>query len=680
MKTYFKKFLATVLVAVLLLAPVSEVFACTGVIVGRGVAADGNPIIGRTEDWSSAYNKTVIATPAKTYQKGEMYEDVYGFTYPMPEKTYATVTVPDGYQDEGDVFEATGWNDQGVTMTATVTASANDQALAADPLTDHGLYESSVVSVVLPRIKTAREGVELLAEIMDTKGVQEGAVIVLADQSEIWYMELLTGHQYVAVKYPDDSYSVFPNCFMLGTVDVTDTENVVASKDLVNLPKQHGFLVEEDGLIHVQKTYAEPLASGNRDRLWGGINFLDPDKNIPHDSPYFELFQKTDKKISVKDVMEFQRTRYEGTEKDANLPENAGKVRPIGTVNQEHAHVIQIKENYPKELGGILWVAMGNAEHAQYVPIFGPITDSIAAYQVPGDQYTPESAYWTMRQVSALSEINRELYGPYVREYYDLQEREALKRIEEELDGKLIQAFEKSTEEGRKLATEISMEFQQKAYDDATQIVKELNTYFFDTSNDSGVNGTPGRKVKPFIPSLLGDERRAEILKELGFTGGPGSAQPLDKGSEVTGDELENHWAKASMEQAIASGWLEKVDGKFLPNKVVYVEDLLKLLAVKNGEFKVDSLDEVLNQYVIGKNYVLNRQSAAIILDAYGQLTQQAPENKNFEVKDQDEISPWSQDAVNRVLNRGWLTLQEGRFYPSSQMNRAELSALAARI
>lgn len=679
MKTFVKKALSVALIGVFLLTPMSEVLACTGVIVGKKVSADGNPMIGRTEDWSSAYNKTVIATPAKTYKKGDMYKDVYGFTYPMPEKTYATVTVPDGYQDDGDIFEATGWNENGVTMTATVTATANDKALAADPLTDHGLYESSVVSVVLPRIKTAREGVDVLADIMNTKGLQEGAIVVIADQKEIWYMELLTGHQYVAIKYPEDTYSVFPNCFMLGKVDVKDTENVVASKNLISLAKQNGFLVEEDGLIHVQKTYAEPLASGNRDRLWGGINFLDPDKKIPYNAESFDLLQKTDKKISIKKLMEFQRTRYEGTDKDANLPKNA-KVRPIGTVEQEHAHVIQIKENYPKELGGILWVAMGNAEHSQYVPIFGPITDTIAPYQVPGDQYTPESAYWTMRQVSALSEINRNLYGKYVREYNDLQEKTILKRIDKELDAQLIKAYQTSTDTGRQLATQLSMEYQQKAYDAATLMAKELNTYFLDVSGNPGVNGYPDRKTKPYIPSLLGEERQAQILKELGFSNEAVSAQPLDKGSATTEDELAKHWAKAPLEKAINNGWMSKVEDKFDPDKVVYVEELLALLDTKDAGFKADSLDKLLDQYAIQKSFVLNRQSAALILNAYAKETGKAIPANLVQISDEAALTQWVKDPVKAVLALGWLSPQAGAFNPANQITRGELAVIADRI
>ena len=32
-------------------------------------------------------------------------------------------------------------------------------------------------------------------------------------------MEILSGHQYVAILFPEDRYAVFPNTFFLGHVD-----------------------------------------------------------------------------------------------------------------------------------------------------------------------------------------------------------------------------------------------------------------------------------------------------------------------------------------------------------------------------------------------------------------------------------------------------------------------------
>ena len=55
-------------------------------------------------------------------------------------------------------------------MTATTSAYPNDKILKVDPLVKDGLAESIFVSLVLPRIKTAREGIELTAKVLDKKG------------------------------------------------------------------------------------------------------------------------------------------------------------------------------------------------------------------------------------------------------------------------------------------------------------------------------------------------------------------------------------------------------------------------------------------------------------------------------------------------------------------------------
>lgn len=499
-----KKRLITLGLITTILFSSSSVLGCTGTIVGKKVAADGHTILGRTEDYSSAYNKNIIVTPRKTYKDGEMFEDANGLKLPQPKESYKFTSIPDGYQDEGDVFDAAGFNEFGVAMTATVTAYAHEKAYKADPLVEKGLTESSITGLVLPRVKTAREGIELVAKIIDKHGSSEGNIIFISDQKETWYMEMLTGHQYVAVKYPEDCFSVVPNCYMLGSVDIKDKENVIASKDLVNLPKKNGFLVMEDGKIHVRKTYAEELSPYNRSRLWGGINFLDKDKNIAFEAEEFELFQKTDKKISVKDVMEMQRYRYEGTKYDANLPANEN-IRAIGTINQEECHVLEVREDYPKSMGGIIWVAMGNSEHSIYVPVIGGITDTTAQYKVTGNMYTPNSAYWTLRGVSALSEINRDKYGVNVRKYWNTEELRLLKE-QKDVDKKLKDLYKKDEAEAIKYVDSLAKKNLTKAYKDATTIYKELNTYFL---RDSGK-----KQEKAYVPSLIGGEMTTDAPLE----------------------------------------------------------------------------------------------------------------------------------------------------------------------
>ena len=72
--------------------------------------------------------------------------------------------------------------------------------MKTDPLTEKGIPEAAMLDVILPRAKSAREGIELLAKVIEEKGSAEGNTVVIADQKETWYMEILSGHQYVAVK------------------------------------------------------------------------------------------------------------------------------------------------------------------------------------------------------------------------------------------------------------------------------------------------------------------------------------------------------------------------------------------------------------------------------------------------------------------------------------------------
>ncbi|MDO5650413.1 MAG: C69 family dipeptidase, partial [Gallicola sp.] len=112
-----RKFIALALALTIVFGPVQSVLACTGLIVGKDVSADGNPIIARTEDYSSAYNKTILASPRKTNKVGELFEDAFEFKYPLAPESFKYISIPDGYQDEGDVYEAAGFNEYGVAMT-----------------------------------------------------------------------------------------------------------------------------------------------------------------------------------------------------------------------------------------------------------------------------------------------------------------------------------------------------------------------------------------------------------------------------------------------------------------------------------------------------------------------------------------------------------------------------------
>lgn len=89
-------------------------------------------------------------------------------------------------------------------------------------------------------------------------------------------MEILSGHQYVAVKVPEDKYAVFANTYYLGHVNLNDTENVIASKDVEKVAKESGsYKTDKDGNFHIAKSYGpEKYAEGDRSRTYAGITLF----------------------------------------------------------------------------------------------------------------------------------------------------------------------------------------------------------------------------------------------------------------------------------------------------------------------------------------------------------------------------------------------------------------------
>jgi len=150
----------------------------------------------------------------------------------------------------------------------------SDDIQKVDPYVKDGIAESALTSVVLPHVKTAKEGVELLAKIVREKGAAEGNIVTIADKTGVWYMEILSGHQYAAIKFPDDKYAVFPNTFFLGSVDKNDTENTILSADLEKIAQDAGTYKEINGSFHVAQSYNPPLAEADRSRVWSGIKAL----------------------------------------------------------------------------------------------------------------------------------------------------------------------------------------------------------------------------------------------------------------------------------------------------------------------------------------------------------------------------------------------------------------------
>lgn len=470
-----KKFLISLISTLIITAAIPlATYACTTVLVGKDATVDGSTIIARNEDAKTAWTKRFVVVPSETFKDGDMYVSKgNGFTYPMPKETLKYTATPDWDQSAGNYYED-GINTNGVCVSATESATANDKALKADPLVENGIGEDSIATILLGRAKTAKEGAELLGKIIETKGASEVNGTIISDKNEIWYVENGSGHHWVARRVPDDCYAVIPNKLVIGNVDLNDTENFLGSKDLIEFAKDNGLYNDKtDGGFSFKLAYGtdnEEDAKYNYPRMWDGQRILTPSKEQKITSHDFETFLKPDQKVSVDDVKTVLRSHFDGTPYDS-FGEYKDQYRPISVPQTMESHILQCKQNLPKEVGCIQYLALGVSDRSTYVPFYSGITETPKDYQKGTDKPDNESAYWTYRKSAAMT-----------KPYYDKFQGMYTKPLSTALEAKLDEELDKNTEHFKDLvkkdpkkASEEMNKYTEKMANYAQEKTKELN-------------------------------------------------------------------------------------------------------------------------------------------------------------------------------------------------------------
>ena len=341
--------------------------ACTGFYVGSDVSESGNTIIGQTCDFLP-YNPVALHYFEASDKPGHTIDGYHGFSYPLPDHTYGFSGSYFVYIDTGIGCDGSGSvNECGLAVTGSITTYSNDAALAADPLVEAGLGEDCMSWIAASCASNARDAVILIAGIIDSYGSSENNIYMFADKNEAWFMEVYTGHQYLAVKLPTDKVAFFGNETCI--THISDYTEYIASKDLLKLPVEHGFAVFDDGEMNIMKTYAIPFDDSSHMRTWIGHHILAPSlysSEYDDEMVYDHLFAPDDA-VSVKDIMELTRNRYEGT---PYCPDDTGESKTVvGTETTAEAHILEIDKSLPDEMSVTRWSCIGPTVYNAYIPI-----------------------------------------------------------------------------------------------------------------------------------------------------------------------------------------------------------------------------------------------------------------------------------------------------------------------
>lgn len=381
---------------------------CTTILVGKHATIDGSTMIARNEDGGDEPNpQKFVVYPANT--AGTVYESGANHVkIPLPENSFRYTATPDA-DDSFGVWTGAGINSQNVAMTATETSTTNTRVLAADPLVDVGIGEADITTLVLPYIKSAREGVTRLGQLLKTYGTYESNGIAFSDQEEVWYFESIGGHHWAAIRIPDDAFVVAPNHFNIDYFDF-NSEDTMSSADLEQFITDHHLNPDIDtttpNLRHIFGSASDKDRVYNNPRAWyvhrlfakDATNEQPEDQDLP-----FIVYPK--KKLSVDDVKFALSSHYQGTAFDPYEHEQASlKYRPIGINRNQESHILQIRPNMPTDIAGVHWLGYGPNTFNAFVPFYVSVTTTPASFEKTTPTFDVSTSYWLTRVIAAIAD------------------------------------------------------------------------------------------------------------------------------------------------------------------------------------------------------------------------------------------------------------------------------------
>lgn len=452
---------------------------CTTILVGKAASYDGSTIIARNDDsgaGSYTPKKYAVVHPE---EQPRIYKSVISHVeIELPDDPMRYTCVPNALSGEG-IWAASGVNAANVAMTATETITSNSRVLGADPLVCYepadgdkpekagGIGEEDIVSITLPYIKSAREGVIRLGSLLEQYGTYEMNGIAFQDVDEIWWLETIGGHHWIARKVPDDVYVVMPNQFGMDEFDLADAfgaqNEFMCSADLPEFIEKYHLNVENMECVILRNisqtgelqdkdenddcgqevddtnnetdsldgTYTSIICPrdifGSHDdadhvyntpRAWFMERTLNPDSAV-WDGPDADFTPVSDdipwcmipeKKITMEDVKYVLSSHYQGTPYDpyGNYGDKSlrGAYRSIGVNRTDFMSAIQIRPYADEDSSAIQWLAFASNAFNVMVPFYTNV-DEVPEYLANiSAEVSTDNFYWTSRMIAAMADAS----------------------------------------------------------------------------------------------------------------------------------------------------------------------------------------------------------------------------------------------------------------------------------
>ena len=398
---------------------------CTTILIGKNASFDGSTMVARTEDAPSGVFRAKKFVNVAPEEQPRKYKSVISkVEIDLPNNPVRYTAVPNAILDNG-IWGQCGANEYNVSMSATETITSNERVLGADPLVDCGIGEEDIYTIVMPYIASAREGVTFLGNLLEKYGTYEMNGIAFQDENEIWWLETIGGHHWMARRVPDDSYVIMPNQLGIDKFDFDDAfgakKEFMCSADLLDFVKKYHLDLSIDGDFNPRHAFGSRSDADhtyNTPRAWILQRYFNPTSNTYDginadyrpDSDNLPWARIPEKKITVEDIKYALSHHYQGTEYDSYSRDihsvKKGTLRPIGINRTNFLGLVQIRPYMPDELKCLQWLAIGSCVFNAIVPFYTNINRTPDYLANTTNQVTTENFYWTNRLIAALCDAH----------------------------------------------------------------------------------------------------------------------------------------------------------------------------------------------------------------------------------------------------------------------------------
>ena len=410
---------------------------CTTILVGKKASYDGSTVIARNDDSGSGHftaKKFIVVHPEEQPRKYK--SEISHVEIELPDNPMRYTSMPNALKGEG-VWAASGVNEANVGMTATETITSNPRVLGADPLIVYqpaedgkeeaagGIGEEDIVYIVLPYIRSAREGVKRLGSLLEKYGTYEMNGIAFQDKDEIWWLETIGGHHWMARRVPDNMYVVMPNQLGIDHFDLEDAlgeqKEYMCSADLKEFIEKYHLDLSMDGVLNPRDAFGSHDDADhvyNTPRAWFMERYLNPhtkkwegpDADFTPASDDLPWAMVPEKKITVEDVKYVLSAHFQGTPYDPYAAYGdksmKGAFRSIGINRNDFLSVIQMRPDQPEDSAILEWVAFASNAFNVLVPFYAGVTTTPEYLSNTTAEVSTDNFYWSSRMIAAMADAS----------------------------------------------------------------------------------------------------------------------------------------------------------------------------------------------------------------------------------------------------------------------------------